>query len=375
MKKTLTILTLSTVTCFAVQAEVRINGFANLIGGITTSSDDTLYSYNDKISFSEESLFAIQVSGDINDKMTATGQIVARAENDYDAKFEWAYVTYKATDNLSVSAGRLRLPFFRYSASLDVGYSYHWVAPPTPVYDVNFNNIDGLRFDYSNYSGDWEYNVQVAVGKITAGTDLKADNAILMSLEATYDWFKIRGIVGTSKATLDSTGTPALQGALDLLDSLEATDLANDLRLENDSAPFLGLGIEMDKFDWFVSGEITSLEVDNSFTEKDIAYYVTAGLRLGKYTPSLTYDKKDSDQEFKFQDRIAAAPEALRPTLTAVSNGLQASNFKEFTTLTLGLRYDMDTNIALKADLSKYSDDLDDTGDATLVRFAVNYVF
>ena len=106
------------------QAEVRINGFANLIGGMT-SSEDSLYGYSDSINFSEESLFAIQVSGDINDKMTATGQMVARGENDYDAEFEWAYITYQATDNVSITGGRLRLPLFNYSSSLDVGYSYH----------------------------------------------------------------------------------------------------------------------------------------------------------------------------------------------------------------------------------------------------------
>lgn len=59
--------------------------------------------------------------------MTATGQIVPRANNDDKAEFEWVYITYAATDNISISAGRLRLPLCKYSASLDVGYSYHWV--------------------------------------------------------------------------------------------------------------------------------------------------------------------------------------------------------------------------------------------------------
>jgi hypothetical protein len=47
MKK---IITLSAITLasFASQAEIRINGFANLIGGIT-SSDESLYGYDDNI--------------------------------------------------------------------------------------------------------------------------------------------------------------------------------------------------------------------------------------------------------------------------------------------------------------------------------------
>jgi|TARA_R110002167_G_scaffold101513_2_gene264333 hypothetical protein len=76
---------------------------------------------------------------------TITGQLVARGENDFDAKFEWAYISYQVSDNLSVSAGRLRQPFFKYSASQDVGYSYHWIAPPLAVHDVGVSNIDGVK--------------------------------------------------------------------------------------------------------------------------------------------------------------------------------------------------------------------------------------
>jgi hypothetical protein len=39
------------------------------------------------------------------------------------------------------------------------------------------------------------------------------------------------------------------------------------------------------------------------------------------------------------------------------------------------LRYDYDTNVAFKMDLSKNNNVLDDSLDATLLRFGVNYVF
>ncbi|MEP4099398.1 MAG: topoisomerase IV, partial [Paraglaciecola sp.] len=67
MKKLLTIAAL-TATTFAANAEVRINGFANLIGGIS-NTEGSPYGYGEDLSFSEESLFAIQISGDINEKM------------------------------------------------------------------------------------------------------------------------------------------------------------------------------------------------------------------------------------------------------------------------------------------------------------------
>ena len=115
-------------------AEVRINGFASIVGGKSLDSDQTLYGYDDDISFKNESVFALQLTADLQEKLSATAQIVARGENDFDADFEWAYLTYEISDELQISAGKMRAPFYRYSDFLDVGYTYRWVRPPQSVY-------------------------------------------------------------------------------------------------------------------------------------------------------------------------------------------------------------------------------------------------
>ncbi|WP_414827777.1 topoisomerase IV [Alteromonas sp. H39] len=378
MKKTLLALTIL-AACGSAHADVRINGFANLIAG-KTSSDGMLYGYDDDISLSPESLFAVQLSGDVNDKLTATGQLVARGSDDYDVDFEWAYFTYAATDNVSVSAGRLRLPLFRYSASLDVGYSYHWVAAPQSVYGVPFNNIDGVRVDYSNYAGDWEYNVQVTAGtfenngyEITPGTiaDIEGNNAIVGSIEATYEWFKVRATAGSAKSSLSIESIDALIGQLAMI----SAPLADKLAFNDDSSAFYGIGVEIDQFDWFVSAEWTSIDIEESFNPQDVAYYITAGIRHGKFTPSITYEKLDGNDDVKFLSDVAALPEQVRGPAAMIVGGVQQAVMEETSTVTLGLRYDFDTNVALKADISRSTDDIDDDNDTTLVRVAVNYIF
>ncbi|MBU3004688.1 topoisomerase IV [Paraglaciecola arctica] len=378
MKKLLTIAALTSCV-FSTQAEVRINGFANFVGGMT-SSEDSLYGYDDSLSFSEESLFAIQISGDVNDKMTATGQIVAKGTNDYDPEFEWAYLTYQATDNLSISAGRLRLPLFRYSSSKDVGYSYHWVNTPQSVYGVAFNNIEGFRFDYSNYAGDWEYAFQLTGGTINSSIDvtdlqgnpqpveLESNNSVVFTAEATYEWFKIRAVAGRGTTTF-------LPGSLEPSLELLPTNIADSLRMDEDTANFYGLGFEVDNFDWFVSGEITSIDIEESFSPKDTAYYLTAGVRTGKFTPSITHEVFDGEAEIRFLDQVAALPEDLSAPVGAAVTTIQQLFSTKYSLSTIGVRYDMSTNVALKADVSKYDDDIDESADATLVRFAVNYVF
>jgi hypothetical protein len=394
VKKLLTIAAL-TATTFTAQAEVRINGFANLIGGIT-SSDETLYGYNDKMSFSEESLFAVQISGDINDKMTATGQLVARGDNDYKASFDWAYLTYQATDNLDVSVGRFRLPLFNYSASSEVGYSYHWVTTPQNVYDVQFNNLEGIKLDYSDYAGDWEYILRGAYGTFSddgSGVLTDGNDTLLLSAEAVYESFKIRVVVGQANTSLDfsnaddpasiaaiSVGLAGMRDAGIATQNANLVSLANDLEIIDDKATFSGLSVLYDNFDWFVGGEITEISVENSFANDDITYYVTAGTRIGKWTPSVTYQVFDAELDIKFQDKInnialSPLPEVNKQQLAGLAQAVQAGQLEDYSVISATVRYDLDTNVALKVDISKLSDDIDPTADATVLRFAVNYVF
>jgi hypothetical protein len=394
VKKLLSIVAL-TATTFTAQAEVRINGFANLIGGIT-SSDETLYGYNDKMSFSEESLFAVQISGDINDKMTATGQLVARGDNDYKASFDWAYLTYQATDNLDVSVGRFRLPLFNYSASSEVGYSYHWVTTPQNVYDVQFNNLEGIKLDYSDYAGDWEYILRGAYGTFSDdgnGVLTDGNDTLLLSAEAVYESFIIRVVVGQANTSLDfsnaddpasiaaiSVGLAGMRDAGIATQNANLVSLANDLEIIDDKATFSGLSVLYDNFDWFVGGEITEISVENSFANDDITYYVTAGTRIGKWTPSVTYQVFDAELDIKFQDKInnialSPLPEVNKQQLAGLAQAVQAGQLQDYSVISATVRYDLDTNVALKVDISKLSDDIDPTADATVLRFAVNYVF
>ncbi|WP_205663271.1 topoisomerase IV [Alteromonas facilis] len=377
MKKTIGLSLLALIAAPSALAEVRINGFANLVGGIT-SSDDSLYGYDDNISFSEQSLFAVQISGDVNERMTATGQLVSRGSEDYDVDFEWAYLTYQATDNTSISAGRLRMPLFRYSDSLDVGYSYHWVVAPASVYNVPFNNIDGVRVDYSGYSGDLEYVLQFTGGKIDSdftlagqSARLEVNNVMVATADFSYLNWKLRGVVARGDATFD---IPALAPALAQLGQI-SSELQGLLAAEDDSGIFYGISLEYDAFDWFIGAEYTGVEIEDSFYPDETNYYVTAGLRHGKWTPFITYEKQDLNGGLKFQSQVSAFPEPIRGPLGQLVAGIQAPAITENSTTSIGVRYDLDVNVSLKADFSRYSDDLDDSEDASLVRFAVNYVF
>ena len=387
-KTTIAVLTgLAITTSMSASANIRINGFGNLVGGINSDEIEFL-GYSDDIDFSQDSLFGLQVSGDINDKMTATAQILSRGANDYSADFEWAYLSYKANENLTLTAGRFRLPLFNYSASLDVGYSQHWVSAPSTVYNVPFNNIDGFKVDYSGELGSFDSLASVSVGQFkgeTLGTDITGKNTVLASYELSTMTWRLRGVYGFTDTTLNllnstDVSTRMAGEAIEGIAAVGFADLADNLRVDDDSGEFLGLSVSYDNFDYFASAEFTSIRLDDTFANDDDAFYVTAGVRLDKWTPSLTYEAFDSSGDVKYGDQITALvtselPNEVKSALAGLATGIQLQQNSEYSIMTATLRYDYDANIAIKGEVSRLSDDLNSDNDSTLFRVGVNYVF
>ena len=366
---------------------VRINGFGNVVMGVT-SSDDTFLGYDDDPDFKNESLFALQVSSDISDKLSATAQVLGRGRDDYDVEFEWAYLSYKISPSLTLVAGRSRLPLFTYSSSLDVGYTYHWITAPGGVYNVPFNNLDGVKLSKTGYTGGWDYMFDVAFGQFkgtTLGADNVGDNTFLVSAQVSNETLTLRSVFGRTTNTIDLTksGDATAQALGNGFDSIEAAgfaDLADSLRIEEDTGEFIGLSAMYDNFDYFIGAEYTEVSLDNAFANDDEAYYITAGARFGKWTPALTYEHFESSGEVKYADSIASIassglPADVAGALTALAIGSQQAQLSEYSVVTASLRYDITAGMAIKADVSKRSDDVDSSLDATLARVAINFVF
>ncbi len=393
MKTKLAFLTAASLLAAPAFAEIQINGFANLIGGMTLDDDEAVYDYDSDFNFDPASVFGLQVRGDVSDKLSATAQLVGRGSDDYDASFEWAYMTYVVNNNVSISAGRIRLPLFKYSASLDVGYSYHWLTPPDSVYGIDFNNIDGVRLDYSTYSGDWEYGAQFTVGRVQADTfisgtpaELELENVVAVSFEATRDWFSARTLLARGKTTAVNEDFDTFVAGMGQFGAFipPATAAAEGFSVNGDTGTFFEVAVDIDKYDWFIGAEFTKTEVDDAIIASNDAWYVTAGMRFGKFTPHITYEVEEADNA----DQVAliaglpsmidtgdAVTDATWSAIYQAASGIAADQEQDTSAVTLGLRYDIEPGFAVKAGVTWYSDDLNDANDATLLRVGANYTF
>ncbi|MDH4133553.1 MAG: hypothetical protein OEV31_02060, partial [Gammaproteobacteria bacterium] len=124
------------------------------------------------VSFEKDSRFGLQVSAQINPEVSVTGQMLAKAnENSYSLSTDWAYVKYRASNNLSVRAGRVKLPSFLISDYNEVGYAYPWVRPPQEMYSANpMTGVNGVDMLLRFNMGDLGLLIQPFYGNNTQET-------------------------------------------------------------------------------------------------------------------------------------------------------------------------------------------------------------
>lgn len=365
----------------AASAEVRINGFASIVGGKTLDSDQILYGYDDDISFKNESKFALQLSADLQEKLTATAQIIARGEDDFDATFEWAYVTYEYSDELQLSAGKMRVPFYKYSDFLDVGYAYRWVRPPRSVYGIPFSTYEGLSVVYNSQLGDWDSTLQGFYGAFDGdidvfGNELPAElnNLGGINWSVSYDWFSARAayIVADTSISIDnsdSSNLSALNGIIDVLNASGLTSTANDLITDEDETTFFGIGFSVDYDNFLFDAEYTQFEVEGSILAEQSQYYASAGYRIDNVIVHITYEKNDDEHDSSRFNTLESIP-LLNTNVNLALDSMRA----ESNVYTIGARYDFHPSAAFKIDFSRFDDDVTNL-ETDVVAVGVDLVF
>ena len=323
-------------------ADVRIDGFASFIGGAVLDDDEGgLMGYSEEdFTFKSDSLYALQIRGDLGDGLSATAQVVGRGSEDFEAGFEWAFVSYEINDEWRISAGKTRVPLYMYSDFLDVGYAYHWISPPQAVYDMPFSTLEGVNVEYLTDIGDWTSRLTLVAGAtddpLNIGGELSTltlRNAVGASWSMNYDWLTIRGILLTAKTSLENASITGLSSALESMDEafaageavlaalvggdalytvllgersdFDLSDHAADVLWEDDRGNYAGLAVSVDLEQFIFVAEYTRVEVADAFLADLTSYYLSAGWRTGDWTTHLTYSV-DDDNEKDTEEEVAA---------------------------------------------------------------------
>lgn len=298
--------------------DFRINGFMST--GYARASNDAGYAgVTEESEIRSQTLFAVQGTFDLSDQTSATFQLLSRGENEardnWETQLEWGYLSHRMDNGLRVRAGRMRLPLFMYSDSLDLGYAQPFARAPSAVYDqVTLSSYTGLDATY-----DFDVFGQTIRTQVFGGHS-KEDRAVGPSTRE----LELRNITGAVVSWTDYTWT--LRGV-----AARADTNFGPFGAQDDDGEFFGVGVEYEQGNILAVSEVTRRNVDGTFPDRDGAY-ATLGYRFDSVMPYITYAWVETQDD----DKRAAPP-------------LSFQNEKR-DDYSLGVRWDAMSGIALKAD-------------------------
>lgn len=336
-------------------ADIRLNGFASLVAGMTlnqgelsngdpatfTADDPSNGIYDDDFTFRPDSIFGLQISADLGDGLSVTGQITGAGGEDFDANLTWAYLTYEFNPNLSVNIGRQRTPLFNFSDFLDVGYAYHWIRPPTEA-NVPIDTSEIVSFNYVGSTDNWDNQATVYFGSADANSPfigpIGAKNSIGLVLETSSSWLKLRASY--------------LAGEF-FADALEAAGQGEDDPVDLE---FAGLAAQLNFGNTTIISEYMQYEFADPLAAigwtKYSGAYVSLAHRFGVITPHITFSVLDQDVENAVFFEDYANPDPTQAVF--IGDATQSAE-----SVTVGVRWDFHRAAAFKLEYQTRSDESD----------------
>ena len=340
---------------------VSVKGFGT-VGMVHSSNNDADYVVNmfqprgagrsDEASYKVDTKAAVQLDWLASDSVSFTGQLMSKQSYDrtWTPDVALAFVKFKITPDLDVRAGRLRPPIYMMSDYLDVNYANTWVRPPVELYSVApIDNIDGVDMLWRPTTGSLSWLVQPYFGHsrpdMPDGVELELDKMMGLNVSTTLGDFTVRASYLHTEVSLHSDGLKAAINALSDPAGLCGVDpvacrQGAALETDADDAIFAALGAAWDNGQYFVSSELGKRSTQSLFADST-SWYVTGGARIGKWTPYVTYASAKNDSQTSFSGSSI-------PVTNAITTALLQSNPMDQQTASLGVRYDLNKNVALK---------------------------
>jgi len=388
----------------------RMSGFGTL-GAVRTSTNDVEFDYPGQgggagttPSISPDSKVALQGTYKFTPTISGTTQVMTRydADGQYVPSVDWIFAKWVAMPALTLRAGRMGGPFFMVSDFRNVGYANTTVRPNLDVYgqvptdqfegaDATYQySLGSTTFNATFFAGDSKADYRSALRKTSAlgvtelgpstfslkkmkGVNLTAEMDNGLTLRAGYSKSKITVTSDSLDSVLSlgarlsaiSAGTVLnAQGtqpgaAYVKFNSLGAdiTSAANAALLTQDKdISFLGFGASYDQDNWIVSGEYTKRR-SNSFISDTTGWYALVGYRVAKFTPFIGFSKLTVNSANVTATKVvtpAAGPftstlDGYTATANSSIQGVLDVEKLAQRTITLGSRWDIMPNVALKA--------------------------
>lgn len=287
----------------------------------------------------------LQLGWLFNSQLDAVVQGVSRYNHEgrYDPQLTWAFLRYAPDAGKQLRLGRVALDMYMLADSRDVGYSYLWVRPPVDYYGVrHITHIDGgdmtLKYPLGRGLLWGKLYAGIADEKISGGLDgvvFDAQGTRVYGGHLNYQWDAWHLQLGTTELQYQLDASTEYMQAIQFAEFFDPA-LAQVLKdiIKPVDMQITSLGLAYDRGRLYVQAMASHLNRPGNEFDIDSAF-VTLGYRMQPITPYLSLSGSRTDG-VKLRDL-----------------GLNVDGESGLTqqTFSLGARYDLSHNLALKTQL------------------------
>ena len=404
--------------------EWEFSGFASIGAGKLDQKDVRYIDFDDEWSMYSDSVLGLQAQVELSDRWSFITQVVANGYNYTDndpftPNLEWFVFGYQLNANTQLRVGRFRAPQYRYSTTLEVGYTYQWVRPSQnayPLFFSPFRGVDGIDISHNTSYGDVDVGYQFLIGTTGGkyeGTEVDAELAYGGNIIASWSNFSARISAQEFVISVEFPGFAPLVAGYEAFAGIHSADANAEaaLRLIPESfstnsqdVSYMSLGFTYEIDRWTLATEILNLRSENrNFANDADGYYISAAYQFNEFSPYIMigeYHNRFSD-DIKNKVIASESVSSIAPggTLAIGDDNLTLDQLRAQTiatfqffnvdqeTLTLGLRYDFHPKADIKFEVEYfnflngsygnfYPDEITEKGDtAILTSFVIDVVF
>lgn len=299
-----------------------------------------------------DSLLGLQANVQFSPSTEAVVQAVTRyhADSSYRPELTWAFVRHDFSSDLSLRAGRLGTEFYMLGDSRLVGYANISVRPSPDFYgSLVFSYIDGV---------DLSATLPVASGLLTGKVfwgqspektpyapgilwDLQGSNLVGGNLDYSLGSWQVRLSHVQVRFNHEMPVDALLRSIGDPLQGVSYLSLVPQMTMADSRTNFSSLGLVYDQGPLNVQLMFNQIKHDGAAYADTKAAYALAAYRMGAVTPYLGVSRSFSD--------LDTLPSSTVPGVNALTSLLVAQSVTNQHTYTLGGRWDVQKNLALKA--------------------------
>ena len=333
---------------------VSLHGFGTL--GLTRSNDDNAEFVRDlsqpngagtRWTPKVDSLVGLQANVHFSHSTEAVVQVVSRyhADSSYRPELTWAFVRHDFSPDFSLRAGRLGTEFYMLGDSRLVGYSNLSLRPPPDFYgSLVFSYIDGLDVTLTRPVASGLLKAKLFTGRSPEKTpyapglfwDLEGSKLVGGYLDYQNGPWQLRASHAQVRFGQEPPTDTLLQSLpLPFPPPSPYLSYKPEMTMANQRATFSSFGLVYDQGPLNVQFMLNRIRHDSLAYLDSKAGYVLAAYRLGAVTPYAGISRSLSDP----------MPSGLDP----FADLLVVQSITDQTTYTVGARWDVRKNLALKA--------------------------